>query len=371
MDADEDDEDDLEDVLSELAGSSSSGATAKCTLPKETQSLVKLIFDNDMFKNAMKSMEIDVKKMPLGKLSKSQIEKGNDCLLELQEAVSDGNRQQMMSITSRFYTLIPHSFGRSRPPVIADEESLQRKFDLLAVLGDIEKAQDLLSKKDKSATKKHPLDANYDVLKADVEPLDKKSKEYKIIEKYSNQTMGYRKAVLQEVFKITRHGEEKRFSKYKNLDNRKLLWHGTNVAVVVACLSGGLRIMPHSGGRVGKGIYFASEHGKSAGYVGTSADRTGIMFLSEVALGKEHHITRDDWKLTKPPAGYDCIIAQGQTEPDPSKDTTINIDGNEVVVPQTKPQKRAKYSSSYFSQSEYLIYNEAQNRIRYLCKYKF
>jgi len=24
--------------------------------------------------------------------------------------------------------------------------------------------------------------------------------------------------------------------------------------------------MPHSGGRVGKGIYFASENGKSAGY---------------------------------------------------------------------------------------------------------
>jgi len=50
------------------------------------------------------------------------------------------------------------------------------------------------------------------------------------------------------------------------LDNRKLLWHGTNVAVVVAILKSGLRIMPHSGGRVGRGIYFASEHSKSAAY---------------------------------------------------------------------------------------------------------
>jgi hypothetical protein len=33
---------------------------------------------------------------------------------------------------------------------------------------------------------------------------------------------------------------------------------------VVAILKTGLRIMPHSGGRVGKGIYFASENGKSA-----------------------------------------------------------------------------------------------------------
>ena len=48
--------------------------------------------------------------------------------------------------------------------------------------------------------------------------------------------------------------------------------------------------------------------------VGT-AGRTGIMFLNEVALGKEHTITNDDWRLTKAPAGHDCIIARGRTEP--------------------------------------------------------
>lgn len=41
----------------------------------------------------------------------------------------------------------------------------------------------------------------------------------------------------------------------------------------------------------------------------------GIMFLNEVALGKEHHITRDDHTLTCPPKGFDCVIAKGQTEP--------------------------------------------------------
>lgn len=57
-----------------------------------------------------------------------------------------------------------------------------------------------------------------------------------------------------------------RFSKHTHLGNRKLLWHGTNVAVVAAILKTGLRIMPHSGGRVGSGIYFASEQSKSAAY---------------------------------------------------------------------------------------------------------
>ncbi len=39
------------------------------------------------------------------------------------------------------------------------------------------------------------------------------------------------------------------------------------------------------------------------------------MFLNEVVLGKEHHITTDDWTLKAPPGGYDCIIAKGRTEP--------------------------------------------------------
>lgn len=57
--------------------------------------------------------------------------------------------------------------------------------------------------------------------------------------------------------------------------------------------------MPHSGGRVGKGIYFASENGKSAGYVGTTSDNVGFMFLCEVPLGKMHEINKDNSSLVQ------------------------------------------------------------------------
>jgi poly [ADP-ribose] polymerase len=59
-----------------------------------------------------------------------------------------------------------------------------------------------------------------------------------------------------------REGETERMMAHSKLGNRKLLWHGTGVAVAAAITSSGLRIMPHSGGRVGKGIYLASECGK-------------------------------------------------------------------------------------------------------------
>jgi len=95
------------------------------------------------------------------------------------------------------------------------------------------------------------------------------------------------------------------------------------------------------------------------------------MFLAEAALGKEHHITRDNSSLTKPPAGFDSIIAKGHTEPDPKKDITVNLDGHDVVVPQGKPIPQPQYKNSSFSQSEYLVYKENQVRLRYLLRLKF
>ena len=39
------------------------------------------------------------------------------------------------------------------------------------------------------------------------------------------------------------------------------------------------------------------------------------MFLCEVALGKEHGITRDDSSLKAAPQGFDSVVAKGRTEP--------------------------------------------------------
>ncbi|CAF3811477.1 unnamed protein product [Rotaria socialis] len=354
---------------------------AASKLDNATQSLIRLIFDTDMFKDALKTYDIDVKKMPLGKLSKSQIAKGFEILEELEAVMENKKKGTYDEISSRFYTAIPHDFGRARPQPINTREGLQKKYDMLAVLADIELAQSMQKDKgDEGATKKkvedakpHPYDVNYGLLKCSLDHVDVESEEFKIIEKFTVNTQGYRKCKIMDVWRVGREGDEERFSAHDKVDNRKLLWHGTSVAVVVAILKSGLRIMPHSGGRVGKGIYFASENGKSSGYVGTTNDvgkQIGIMFLNEVALGKEHSITVDDSSLKKPPANFDSVVARGQTEPDPKEDTSITIDGKKVTVPAGKPV-RTTYTSSSFAQSEYLVYKENQCRIRYLLKMQF
>src|SRR5262249_53144246 len=138
----------------------------------------------------------------------------------------------------------------------------------------------------------HPMDDNYDKLHAEIELVDPKSKEYAFVDQYIDATArSGRKPKLLNLFTLNRKPEGKRYSEHDELDNRKLLWHGTNVAVVAAICKTGLRIMPHSGGRVGRGIYLASENGKSINYMGWASGGNGVMFLAEAVLGKEHSIT--------------------------------------------------------------------------------
>jgi poly [ADP-ribose] polymerase len=258
------------------------------------------------------------------------------------------------------------------PPPINTIDLLHKKVEMLNVLNDIEIALGMEKTSAKAPKEKdllpNPADENYRRLKADLEWVDPSEQEFEFIKAYLENTAGsYYKLKLGDVFRVNRHGEGDRFAAHESIAERKLLWHGTNVAVVAAILGSGLRIMPHSGGRVGKGIYLASENGKSAGYVGWSRSN-GVMFLAEAALGREHTITRDNWSLKAAPKGCDCIVARGHTEPDPQHDLTWKFDGKTVIVPQGKPIKQTQYVKSSFVHSEYLVYRESQVRLRYVLR---
>lgn len=368
-----------EEEVKTVKAPTASGAVVKvkpCTLDAPTQSLVKLLFDHDMFREAMSKMEIDVSKMPLGKISKAQIAKGYEVLEEMKDIIiSNKNTAKLNDLSSKFYTIVPHSFGRMVPPAIKTIEMLQQKMDMLEMLGDIDLALNLQKPSEEGLDEvPHPIDQNYLSLHCGLRLVDRSSVEFKAIMTFLNATMEHRKLDLLEIWSVDREHEGDRFKAHDDIKERKLLWHGTNVAVVAAILKTGLRIMPHSGGRVGRGIYFASENSKSSSYVRSVSDKgvnTGIMFLAEVALGKQHEIKMDDYRLTAAPKGYDSIVAKGSGEPDPSKDTTITLDGHPVVVPQGKRIPTPAFSDSNFDKSEYLIYKESQHRLRYLLKLKF
>lgn len=184
-----------------------------CSLDPATQKLITNIFSKEMFKNAMTLMNLDVKKMPLGKLSKQQIARGFEALEALEEAMKNptGDGQSLEELSSCFYTVIPHNFGRSRPPPINSPDILQAKKDMLLVLADIELAQTLQAapgEEEKVEEVPHPLDRDYQLLKCQLQLLDSGESEYKAIQTYLEQTgNGYRRPDLQHVWKVNREGE--------------------------------------------------------------------------------------------------------------------------------------------------------------------
>jgi poly [ADP-ribose] polymerase len=190
---DGDDEDEKEEekstTKSKIVEDKDGTVYAASKLDSATQSLIRLIFDTDMFKDALKTYDIDVKKMPLGKLSKSQIAKGFEALEELEAVMENKKKGSYADISSKFYTAIPHDFGRTRPKAIDTREALQQKYDMLAVLADIELAQSIQKNKDDEETAKkkaeqakpHPYDVNYGLLKCSLEHVDANSEEFEVI----------------------------------------------------------------------------------------------------------------------------------------------------------------------------------------------
>ena len=360
----------------------------ECSLEPRLRSLIEQLWDANTLIDVMKDQDVDLEQMPLGKLSKRAIERGHN-ILDKVRAIMDANKTEtalgtanptvlkakLTAACTEFFSVIPSP----TPRLMTTHAELQKRVDMLNVLSDLA-LQQSLAKKAKGL--KHPLDEKYDTMNCELRALDRSDPKFEHILTYLNNTATHKSRMagcygygpgnkppeLLDVFEVDRKGESSRFQQHDALDNRKLLWHGTNIGVVVAICATGLRIMPHSGGRVGRGLYFASENGKSAAYVSPARDHTGIMFLCEVALGKDHHITNDDSSLRRAPKGYDSVVAQGVYEPDAKGDVVFNIQGKDVVAPTGVPQRRPKYESSNFTNSEYLIYSESQVRLRYLLK---
>lgn len=84
--------------------------------------------------------------------------------------------------------VIPHSFGRRRPPVISSTSAVDVKVEMCNVLSDITVAQDMLGTKQEEEEKTdlppHPADEKYASLMADMEIIQPDAEEYRIIEKY-------------------------------------------------------------------------------------------------------------------------------------------------------------------------------------------
>ncbi|CAI5705010.1 unnamed protein product [Peronospora farinosa] len=381
-------------------------------LPKEVQNMVQLICDPEVVTREMASLNVDLKRFPLGKLSKTQISQGYNILQRLSatlEAIEELTRTpavpakaakagsksrrkgkakakgpvaatnrslssirgDLKALSSEFYSLIPHDFGRSLPPVIETMTDLKLKLELLEVLSNLEISQMLQKEEANKLTGPavHPLDTHYNMLNTKMKPLSKRGKEFKIIEKFINKTNGGSKLSINTILKIARPEEDTHKDVLGSIDNHKLLWHGSRLSNFVGILSQGLRIAPpeapRNGYQFGKGLYFADALAKSANYCcATSRNPTAVLLLADVALGTPYQIPTGeflDYKMVKDQHGCDSTHGLGRMAPAENEFETLP-DGVVVPAGTLKPVD----GHQHLLYNEFIVYRREQVQLRYL-----
>ncbi|KAF6239847.1 hypothetical protein HO173_002394 [Letharia columbiana] len=401
-DSDDDDDDDAEDLpTASTSGASKKGATvshverADSALPKSVQRLMELIFNQQYFADTMRELDYDANKLPLGKLSKRTLEKGFEILRDLGEllmdpSVADSKHNMtwldaIAACSNAFYTVIPHAFGRNRPPVISSDEKLKKEISLMESLSDMQIAH-VIMKDTGGDVAINALDRQFAGLGLrEMTPLNIVSDEFTLLQEYLIKSHGHTHHLsfkVQDIFRIERNGEEERFeqspyAKAKGSD-RRLLWHGSRVTNYGGILSQGLRIAPPeapvNGYAFGKGVYLADISSKSANYCQSHASsNTGLLLLCEVELGKpmlELEIGRSDAAELAKQHGCIATWGRGATAPRGWKDAgCVNADLKGVMMPNTtKEPGPANYASSYLQYNEYIAYDIAQVKLRYLLR---
>lgn len=358
--------------------------SVKSKLPKSVQEVVKLVFDIDAMKRTMIEFDLDMKKMPLGKLSTKQIQLAYGVLTEIAKIIKDNvavTNSKLIDASNRFYTLIPHDFGVQSPPLLDTNEQIVKLQEMLDSLLEIECAYNLIKREmdpvdgDGKEKMKNPIDKYYEQLKTNLEPLERSSEEFELLERYVRNTHAATHSMYEleivDIFKVARQGESRRYKPFKKLHNRRLLWHGSRLTNFAGILSHGLKIAPPeapvTGYMFGKGIYFADMVSKSANYCCTSVQNsTGFLLLSEVALGDMLECTAAKY-VEKLPKGKDSCYGRGRTMPNP-KESHFREDGVEIPLGTAITDENLKSSLLY---NEFIVYDVAQVNIQYLFRMNF
>ncbi|KAK5655677.1 hypothetical protein OQA88_5610 [Cercophora sp. LCS_1] len=391
-DTDDEDEADAKEEKSAKGKKPSNWVAPKCTLHPSVQALMQLIFNQQFFNAAMSDLNYDANKLPLGKLSRATITRGFQALKDLSALFDDRAlagtlygkvyERAVEDLSNSFYSIIPHAFGRSRPPIIQSQPMLKKEIELLESLSDMKDTALLMKLQNVEDDDVHPLDRQYQGLNLDeMTPLDPHSTEYAHLADYLVKTRGATHSVnyaIESIFRIERQGEKARFdSAYaKNAKNRRLLWHGSRSTNFGGILSQGLRIAPPeapvSGYMFGKGIYLADMSSKSANYCCSSqSNNTGLLLLCEAELGDpmqelvnaSYHAGEDAKKK-----GMLSTWGQGRTGPTVWKDAgCVHPSLNGVKMPDTTnaPGYTGVANASLYY-NEYITYDVAQVRLRYL-----
>lgn len=364
-------------VMGALLGSTSNlVALPQSKLSPKVQKLLSLFSDLSMMQDTMVSLEIDTSKMPLGKLSQSQLAKASDVLDKIQligqNTIGQPDMRILTDLSSEYYTYVPMSFGRRTPPVINSNDMLARYRDVIDELKNMVVA---IKIKESAKVGQNMLDGIYDDIKTHIREMDPNNPMYREIVKYVANTHGKThncKLEVLDIYEVEQFGKQEKFNQHcipKGIGAKTLLFHGSAMVNWLSILKHDLLVDPAAvksdvvvaGKMFGHGIYWADCVSKSWSYCRSQSSRgLSCIALAEVGLGvvdrhmQSAHIT--PVMLEK----KGCHSTMGCGKYTSSKFPIIN---NTCIPNEPLIESGLKTSLIY---DEFIVYNSDQQQIKYL-----
>lgn len=356
------------------AASPVAAAAATSTLDPAVTTLVTDICNPELMKTTMVSYNVDVKKMPLGALSKQQIDKSRLILKDLEDAIAaggDGMSETLITLSSSFWTLIPRATKlNQRPPVVETLEMIKELAEMLDTLENIQVASVAMSGNS-------TIDGLYASLRADIRPCTPEETDlvsFLLSSTASHHHLIHPRSIAAYVVDKGMQDALDTAKVFQRTPNHVLLFHGSRTANFMGILTEGLRVpapnQVSNGSSLGMGCYFANCSTKSLQYTGGAASASsGYLLICEVALGTPHEVTTSEPRhlsLCRQPNGqlYDSRRALGQWAP-----MYAEIDG--LLYPKGPLAPRPHGQSGSYIHDEFVIFNPHQYRMRYLVRVQF
>jgi poly [ADP-ribose] polymerase len=370
---------DIEAPMKVIDVADSSKVVTPTPLDGRLTRLIEMIGSKEVMLSTLKTLNIDTKRMPLGKISKTQISKGQDILSLIYGYMSDNvipnlkafgienieqfRKNMITDLSSAFWSNIPFSCGRMAPPRIDTKEKLEQYADLLQVITNIEVAAKLIEKKT-------TVDDVYSSLNATITPVESDSVTWKHLQDYIHGTHApthdYDLELVQ-AYKISKSEPSDVTKYFESISDHRLLIHGSKMANFIGIFTNGFRIpLPNqvsNGAVLGRGIYFADSISKSFNYCNCQeTNNTGIIVLCEVALGNRETVNYPSYSNLK--SSYNSRVARGRSGPFEFiqwATSNIKIPAGPIIDFGTQ---------SSFLYNEYVIFDKRQYRFSYILQLK-
>jgi len=361
----------------------------KSSLEDSIKRIMKDVANVPMYQRVMHEYDIDTDAFPLAKLEKSVLFEAQQLLLEITELIGqikedekklpedrDANKilelkEAIVEKSGKFYELIPDTKFKRTPVKSLDKANqVVSKLRMVEDLLDFEVSTKIMLGALLRQYEVNPLDYSFNSLNVKMMRLPDDHGEYQLIKKYITASQGsISDDFIQNIFAVERRGEAESISKWKHLNNKTLLWHGSSVRNFMGILSQGLRIAPKaSGDSIERGVFFADMFTVSSGYC-SDGHHYKLLLLCEVALGDIYETKKTEWDVEEISDPYKSVKAVGKQGPKLSKKVVLP-NGCTVPIGPIVSYYKNNEEQPVLHNSEYIVYDVSQIRIRYLVQTK-